>query len=127
MGVCPFCRRVSSGVFVASNADAAAIEDAYPLNPGHLLVISRAHVADYFALDAAVQAAMWQLVAELKKRLDGERSPAGYTVGMNVGKAAGQTVAHAHIHLIPRVAGDVPDPRGGVRWVIPARAPYWEK
>lgn len=71
------------------------------------------------------QAGIWSLVSDLKLRLDTERAPAGYNVGINVGVAGGQTVWHAHVHLIPRYAGDVEDPRGGVRWVIPARAPYW--
>jgi diadenosine tetraphosphate (Ap4A) HIT family hydrolase len=122
---CPFCDRIASGNIIAGNDRAAALLDGYPLNPGHCLVIPRRHVADFFDLSPSEQADIWSLVSELKARLDTERAPAGYNVGINVGAAAGQTVWHAHVHLIPRYAGDVEDPRGGVRWLIPARAPYW--
>ena len=122
---CPFCDRIAVGDLIAANDSAAALFDGYPLNPGHCLVVPRRHVADFFDLSQAEQADVWRLVAEIKARLDKERAPAGYNVGINVGAAAGQTVWHAHVHLIPRRAGDVEDPRGGVRWVIPAKAPYW--
>jgi diadenosine tetraphosphate (Ap4A) HIT family hydrolase len=84
-------------------------------------------VADYFELEPDEIAAVWELVTSVKAALDRERSPAGYNVGINAGKAAGQTVWHAHVHVIPRYPGDVEDPRGGVRWVIRARAPYWKE
>jgi diadenosine tetraphosphate (Ap4A) HIT family hydrolase len=84
-------------------------------------------VADYFELGEEEQAALWRLVAEVKTRLDREHHPSGYNVGINVGPAGGQTVWHAHVHVIPRFEGDVEDPRGGVRWVIRARAPYWKE
>lgn len=122
---CPFCDRIAAGNVIAGNDSAAALLDGYPLNPGHCLVVPRRHVADFFDLSRPEQADIWGLVAQLKARLDEERAPAGYNVGINVGAAAGQTVWHAHVHLIPRHAGDVEDPRGGVRWVIPAKAPYW--
>lgn len=87
----------------------------------------RRHEADYFALTVPEQTAMWQLVSLARERLQGEQRPDGWNLGVNVGAAGGQTVGHAHIHLIPRHAGDVDDPRGGIRWIIPARAPYWEQ
>ena len=71
------------------------------------------------------QADVWRLVAAVRERLLAERRPDGFNIGLNVGEAGGQTVAHAHVHVIPRFLGDVADPRGGVRWVIPARAAYW--
>ena len=89
-------------------------------------MVPRRHVADFFDLSQPEQADIWRLVAELKGHRDKERAAAGYNVGINVGAAAGQTVWHAHVHLIPRQAGDVEDPRGGVRWVVPAKAPYWK-
>ena len=70
---------------------------------------------------------MWRLVNTVRARVEGELHPDGYNLGVNVGQAAGQTVGHVHIHLIPRYAGDVEDPRGGIRWVIPAKARYWEQ
>jgi diadenosine tetraphosphate (Ap4A) HIT family hydrolase len=84
-------------------------------------------VSDFFQLTAEEQGAVWRLAAAMKERLDQERAPAGYNVGINVGAAGGQTVWHAHVHVIPRYPGDVEDPRGGVRWVIRARAPYWKE
>ena len=122
---CPFCDRIAAGAMIAGNESAAALLDGYPLNPGHCLVVPRRHVADFFELSPSEQADIWSLVSELKVRLDAERAPAGYNVGINVGAVAGQTVWHAHVHLIPRHVGDVEDPRGGVRWVIAAKAPYW--
>jgi diadenosine tetraphosphate (Ap4A) HIT family hydrolase len=68
---------------------------------------------------------MLTLLNEAKQQLDAEFSPGGYNIGINDGAAAGQTVAHLHMHLIPRYIGDQPDPRGGVRWVIPEKADYW--
>lgn len=128
---CPFCARVSSGEVGPEvgpgNGLAVAFPDGFPVSPGHTLVVPRRHVADYFELSSEEQAALWRLVAEVKDRLDAERAPAGYNVGVNVGAAGGQTVWHAHVHVIPRYAGDVEDPRGGVRWVIRARAPHWKE
>lgn len=91
-----------------------------------MLVVPRRHEADYFALTVQEQAAMWSLVGLARERVQREKTPDGWNLGVNVGAAAGQTVGHAHIHLIPRYAGDVEDARGGIRWIIPARARYWE-
>jgi len=122
---CPFCNRLALGDLPPGNGMAAALPDAFPLNPGHTLVVPRRHVASFFELRRGEQAAIWRLVAEVKSRLDSEVSPAGYNIGLNVGPAGGQTVGHAHVHVIPRFVGDVADPRGGVRWVVPVRAAYW--
>ena len=103
-----------------------ALHDAYPLARGHTLVVPKSHVASLFELPAADQAALWKLVARVREHLQRELSPAGFTVGVNDGATAGQTVPHAHIHVIPRWPGDVPDPRGGIRWVIPSKAAYWK-
>ena len=69
---------------------------------------------------------MWRLVDRVRASLAAELDPDGFNVGVNDGAAAGQTVAHAHVHVIPRFEGDVADPRGGVRWVVPDRARYWQ-
>jgi diadenosine tetraphosphate (Ap4A) HIT family hydrolase len=98
--------------------------DAYPVSPGHTLVISRRHVADVFALSAAEVADIVSLIHSAKLRLDEAYQPSGYNVGVNVGEDAGQTIMHVHVHVIPRYARDTPDPTGGVRHVIPGRANY---
>jgi diadenosine tetraphosphate (Ap4A) HIT family hydrolase len=111
--------------WVASNALAFAIRDGFPVSPGHTLVVPRRLVAGWF--DATVQErhALFNLVDEVKRQLEaGPSPPQGYNIGINVGEAAGQTVAHLHVHVIPRYRGDVPDPRGGIRHVIPGKGNY---
>lgn len=127
MDNCRFCERVNSGDFDHANDHAVALRDTYPLSPGHTLVIPRLHEADLFELDAAIRAALWQLVDTVQSHLAQTLAPDGFNIGVNAGLAAGQTIPHAHVHVIPRTAGDVADPRGGVRWVIPDKAPYWEQ
>lgn len=121
---CPFCGAEAERRSVARSALAFALRDAYPVTPGHTLIIPRRHVADFFALTAEEREACLSLLDKMKATLDREFSPDGYNVGINVGEAAGQTVPHVHIHLIPRYAGDVPDARGGVRGVIPEKQKY---
>lgn len=121
----PFCARIAAGEILLGNALAAAFPDAFPLTPGHTLVVPRRHEPDFLALTGVEQQAVWALAVEVAARLRRERAPDGYTLGVNVGAAGGQTVDHAHLHVIPRYRGDVDDPRGGVRWVVPARARSW--
>jgi diadenosine tetraphosphate (Ap4A) HIT family hydrolase len=122
--VCPFCS-IDVGRVLASNEHAVAFADGYAVSRGHTLVVPRRHVASLFDLTPDEQAALWTLVAEVRRRLLDELTPDAFNIGLNDGVAAGQTVMHAHVHVIPRWSGDVPDPRGGVRWVIPAKARYW--
>ena len=122
---CPLCERVGAGRFICENALAVAFHDGYPVSPGHTLVVPRRHVADFFALTDQEQTAIWSLLPAARLVLDDSDHPAAYNIGVNAGLAAGQTVAHVHVHLIPRYDGDVADPRGGVRWVLPERADYW--
>jgi diadenosine tetraphosphate (Ap4A) HIT family hydrolase/HKD family nuclease len=112
--------------WLCANELAFAIFDSFPVSPGHVLVITRRVVPTYFDCTAAEQAAVMELVGEVKKLLDErlEPKPDGYNVGFNAGAAAGQTVPHVHVHVIPRYAGDMPDPRGGVRHVIPEKGNY---
>jgi diadenosine tetraphosphate (Ap4A) HIT family hydrolase len=124
---CAFCHRLTAGDLLAQNSLAAAFADAFPVNPGHCLVVPRRHEPDFFALTSDEQAAVWALLGPLRSRIERARLPDGYNIGVNIGTAAGQTVAHAHLHLVPRYRGDVADPRGGVRWIIPTKAAYWEK
>jgi len=121
---CTFCDRALDNVLM-SNEAAVAFRDTFPVTDGHTLVVPRRHVASIFELTAGEFAGIWQLVCDLRARLSSEFKPDGFTVGVNDGQAAGQTIAHAHIHVIPRRHGDVPDPRGGVRWIIPEKAAYW--
>lgn len=122
---CPFCTLPAERI-VDRNECAVAILDAYPLTPGHTLIVPTRHVASFFELDAAEQAAMLDLLRRARERLAGEMSLDAFNVGINDGPAAGQTVPHVHLHIIPRRWGDVADPRGGVRWVVPDKARYWE-
>lgn len=124
MSGCPFCARVAE---LGTSADAVDFPDAFPVSPGHTLIVPRRHEADLFALEPTSLAAVWSRVAEVRDALQRTHSPDGFNVGINAGAAAGQTIAHAHVHVIPRYAGDVADPRGGVRWVVPERAPYWSE
>jgi len=103
---------------------AFAIYDKYPVSLGHALIVPRREVATWFEASPEEQAALLSLVDEVKQRLDAERRPDGYNIGINVGEAAGQTVMHLHVHLIPRYRGDMGDPRGGVRHVIPEKDNY---
>jgi len=122
---CPLCAAIGRREWLCANEHAVAISDAFPVNPGHALIVSKRHVAELFALSLAEQISLWALLPEVKGVVDAQHAPVGYNVGANVGVAAGQTVGHVHVHVIPRYEGDVDDPRGGVRWVLPARADYW--
>lgn len=122
---CPFCGRVDHCNLLAQNELAVAFLDEFPVSPGHALVVPRRHESDYFALSDAEQRALWSLVDEARREIEKLHHPDGYNIGLNAGQAAGQTIAHAHLHVIPRYKGDVDDPRGGVRWILPENAPYW--
>ena len=126
MEPCPFCA-VSPDRITLENEHALAFHDGYPVAEGHTLVVPRQHVASVFDLDAGEQAALWRLVSEVRAQLQTALHTDAFTIGINDGVAAGQTVPHAHVHVIPRWKGDVPDPRGGVRWVIPGKAAYWSE
>ena len=120
---CPFC---SLSHFVTSTSVGLVVRDAFPLTEGHTLIVPRQHVASLFELTVDEQAELWQLVAQVRSSLVEQFHPDAFNIGINDGEAAGQTIPHAHIHVVPRYRGDVADPRGGVRWVIPQKAAYWE-
>ncbi|MBT3191509.1 MAG: HIT family protein [Verrucomicrobia bacterium] len=105
---------------------AVAFYDGFPVSKGHALVVPRFPVVSLFELDSDMQAAVWDTVRRVRELLEEKYHPDGFNIGINDGQAAGQTISHAHIHLIPRYKGDVVDPRGGVRWVLPEKAKYWE-
>jgi diadenosine tetraphosphate (Ap4A) HIT family hydrolase len=122
---CPLCAAADRTGCLALNEHAVAVFDAYPVSPGHALILSKRHVAHLFALSIDEQQSLWALLPAVKRVIESQNSPAGYNIGVNVGAAAGQTIGHVHVHVIPRYEGDADDPRGGVRWVLPARADYW--
>lgn len=122
--ICPFCILPATRI-VGETGLAVAVRDGFPVSPGHTLIVPRRHVFTFFDANAEERKDMLLLLDEAKAKLDAEFRPDGYNIGINDGPAAGQTIAHLHIHLIPRYTGDAPDPRGGVRWVLPEKAKYW--
>lgn len=91
------------------------------------MIIPKRHVASLFEVTAEEREALFDLLAGMRKSLKMDRNPDGFNIGINEGAEAGQTVMHLHIHLIPRYTGDMPDPRGGIRWIFPDKAAYWDK
>ena len=122
---CLFCKD-ARGVSLQHEL-AYSARDSYPTSPGHTLVIPRRHVASFFELTAEEVAACMGLIQQEKALIDAEFHPDGYNIGVNVGQAAGQSILHVHIHIIPRYKGDVANPQGGVRHVIPQKAHYTRK
>jgi len=121
---CPFCNLPEDRIWVQTDS-AIAFPDNFPVSPGHTLVIPGDHIGALMELPENDFKEIWELVAHVRKLLIEKYKPDGFNIGINEGAAAGQTVDHAHIHIIPRFNRDVPDPRGGIRWVIPKRAKYW--
>ena len=121
---CIFCNLDPNREIIAQNDLALAFFDAFPVNPGHALIIPKRHVADYFDLTEDEVAAMQALLREVKAIVEKRFNPDGYNIGVNVNAAAGQSVFHVHMHLIPRYKGDVEHPKGGVRGVIPSTRKY---
>jgi len=119
---CIFCRPQRE--ILASNAHAIAVFDTYPVSPGHSLILPLRHVVTIWDLREDEYLACYALVRELKPVLEARFKPDGFNVGVNCGEAAGQSVWHAHIHVIPRFKGDTPFPKGGVRHVIPLKGGY---
>jgi diadenosine tetraphosphate (Ap4A) HIT family hydrolase len=123
---CPFCSLSLDRILLSSaSGSAIALRDAYPISPGHTLIVPRRHIGSFFEATAQERAELLGLLDEVKLGLDAQFAPAAFNIGINDGPAAGQTVPHLHIHLIPRYVGDRTDPRGGVRWIIPDKADYW--
>ena len=121
---CPFCRVEAEREILASSELSLAFFDGFPVSPGHVLIIPRRHVASYFDLTAEERQDIQSLLSHVKSIIDEKYHPDGYNIGVNVGEAAGQSVLHVHLHLIPRFKGDVSNPRGGVRGVIPSKQNY---
>ena len=122
---CPFCYENIKSEIIERFNSVCAIKDKYPATEGHILIIPIRHSEDFFSLTTDERKDAEQLLLIMKKRiLEGDSLITGFNIGANSGKSAGQTVFHAHIHLIPRRDGDISNPRGGVRGVIPDKMSY---
>ena len=120
---CIFCEKNGREI-IAENKLAKAFYDQFPVNEGHTLVVPKRHVEQYFDATLEEQQAITRLVYEVKDILQEKYQPDGYNIGVNVGQAAGQTIFHLHLHVIPRYRGDVEDPRGGIRKIKKSMVPY---
>lgn len=123
MNECIFCKITDSDI-VLSSKYSLAFYDKFPVNEGHLIIVSRRHTSNYFDLPQIEKNDIWKLVDQASDLLKGKLSPTGFNIGININKSAGQTIHHVHIHLIPRFDNDVKDPTGGVRGVIPSKQKY---
>jgi len=122
---CPFCDRIQAGEYTAERATAVAFPDTVPLTPGHTLVVPRRHLTVLSEFQPDELTDLWLLGTSLCSDLQREHGTSAFNLGLNLGRAAGQTIEHVHLHVIPRYEGDVEDPRGRIRWIIPERARYW--
>ncbi len=120
---CIFCNLEDKEI-IAKNQYCYAIFDKFPVSKGHTLIIPFRHVETFFDASKEEKIAIVELIDEIKEILNERYSPDGYNIGVNVGKAAGQTIMHLHVHIIPRYKGDIEDPTGGVRGVIPDKMKY---
>ena len=121
---CQFCILPENRVWLEQGS-VLVFKDAYPISPGHTLVIPKRHVKSLFELVEDEREDLFQGLSRAKNMLLSELRPDGFNIGINDGIAAGQTVFHLHVHLIPRYQGDSNEPRGGVRWIFPEKAKYW--
>jgi diadenosine tetraphosphate (Ap4A) HIT family hydrolase len=128
---CPLCSHKDSHKDIViengqaiKNKLAYVLTDSNPVSLGHCLIVPRRHVAEFFEATQDEKIALFNLIDEMKTIIDKKHNPDGYNIGVNIGKAAGQSVPHIHIHMMPRYTGDIENPRGGVRGVIPAKQKY---
>lgn len=121
---CVFCNPDSQRELILESSTVYAMFDKFPVSNGHSLIIPKKHCADYFELTFKEQSACWIMLNKVEEIVKKKFNPDGFNVGINIHESAGQTVAHVHIHLIPRYKGDVPEPRGGIRAVTPEKKNY---
>lgn len=122
---CPFCYENAKDRIIEEHNSAFVIKDGYPVSEGHVLIIPKRHSPDYFSLTEAEKQDADKLIQIMRKRIsEKDLTVTGFNLGINSGESAGQTIFHCHIHLIPRRDGDTPNPRGGVRGVIPGKMGY---
>jgi diadenosine tetraphosphate (Ap4A) HIT family hydrolase len=121
---CLFCKKIDDDKIIYQDSSWFAVYDNYPVSKGHVLLIPKRHVKTYFELNYVELASVGVNIGIIKRILDKKFNPTGYNIGINCGECAGQTIPHCHIHIIPRYKGDMEDPRGGVRGVIPEKQKY---
>ena len=121
---CPFCDPAPTRLFLQTDL-IVGLWDAFPVSNGHVLLVTRRHVASWFDATPQERQALVDAIEAARGEIVRRHAPDGFNIGVNVGETAGQTIAHLHVHVIPRYRGDVPDPRGGVRWIMPDKARYW--
>ena len=121
---CFFCKCLEKKDFILENEYAFARFDEFPVNNGHLEVVTKRHIKAWWETTKEEKLAIFELLDQAKKIVDEKYHPNAYNIGMNLGEEAGQSIMHLHIHLIPRYKGDVENPRGGVRGVIPSKQNY---
>lgn len=122
---CPFCELPPKQI-VGKTTHFSMLRDPYPLSEGHTLVVPKRHISSLFELSQDEWNDLRSALHLTKAKIEQSTTPDGYNFGVNDGVAAGQTVMHLHIHVIPRYAGDQVDPRGGIRWLFPDKAAYWQ-
>ena len=127
---CPFCgieNTTDPDQLIAFDDLSVCIADRFPVSNGHVLILPKRHVSSFFDINKQERASLFDLLDVAKAKIDNLYSPDSYNIGINDGTAAGQTIPHLHIHLIPRYTDQSLDPKGGIRWVIPEKADYWSK
>ena len=122
---CPFCHLEEDCVLFRSET-VVALWDRFPVSQGHVLVIPHRHVTSWLETTPEEHAELLHMVGVVREAIESQHHPAGFNIGINVGQAAGQTVSHLHVHVIPRYEGDVANPQGGIRNVVPDRSGYLE-
>jgi diadenosine tetraphosphate (Ap4A) HIT family hydrolase len=122
MTVCSFCSMAPENI-LSEDELTFTVRDSLPVSPGHTLILPKRHIASVFEATRAEIAALWGALEKARRDLT---TADGFNIGINDGLAAGQTILHLHVHLIPRYTGDMPDPRGGIRWIFPDKAVYWK-
>ena len=120
---CPFCD-IPESIIIVQNDLCYARLDQYPVSVGHTLIIPFRHFSNYFDATQLEKNSIWSLVEDVKHEIRREHSPDGYNIGVNIGRAAGQTIPHLHVYIIPRYEGDMDDSKGGIRGVIPKKQKY---
>ena len=126
MSECPFCS-VPQDKIIAQDPLTFTIRDTLPVSPGHTLILPKRHFASIFEATKDEVADLWEALQQARAGLIEKFSPDGFNIGINDGLASGQTILHLHIQIIPRYKGDMPDPRGGIRWIFPDKAVYWKE
>jgi diadenosine tetraphosphate (Ap4A) HIT family hydrolase len=120
---CIFCNLDEKRIILTSD-NFIVISDAYPVSVGHLLIVSKNHIENFFLLNEQERFELTDIINKSREIIEEKYKPDGFNIGINCGKVAGQTIMHFHCHLIPRYVGDVPNPRGGVRQIIPGKGNY---